>query len=64
MADLRKAIKKYLKDKFNIHMDEWEQENKPVQDMRKKQGEGMWQGDIGEESSEEEEKRKKKESGK
>ena len=64
MADLKKAIKRYLKDKFNIHMDEWEQKEKPVLDMRKKQGEAMWQSDVGLESSEEEEKRKKKESGK
>ena len=60
MADWKKAIKRYLKDKHNIHMDEWEQKEKPVEEMRKKQGEGMWQADIGLESSEEEEKRKKK----
>lgn len=60
MADLKKAIKKFLKDKYNIHMDELEQKEKPVEEIRKKQGEGFWQGDIGLESSEEEEKKKKK----
>ena len=44
-------------------MDEWDQKEKPVLDMRKKQGEAMWQADIGLESSEQEEERKKKEKG-
>ncbi len=59
-----KAIQRYLKEKHGVHMDEWEQKKKPVLEMRKKQGEAMWQADIGLESSEDEEKRKKKESGK
>ncbi len=62
MADLMKAIKRYLKEKHGIDMDDFkEKEKQPVMDMRKKQGGGFWQSDIGEGDETEEEKKKKKE---
>lgn len=60
MVDLRKAIKKYLKEKTGIDIEDLEKEEKPVLEMRKKQGGGMWQADIGIDGEEEEEKKKKK----
>ncbi len=65
MADLKKAIssylKKWLKDK-GIDLDDFkEKEKQPVLDMRKKQGGGFWQADIGEGEETEEETKKKKE---
>ena len=64
MADLKKAIslylKKWLKDK-GIDLDDFkEKEKQPVLDMRKRQGGGMWQSDIGIGNDEDEEKKKKK----
>ncbi len=60
MADWAKAIKRYLKEKQGIDLDDFKEKERPVMDMRKKQGEGMWQGDIGIEDEIEEEKKKKK----
>ena len=62
MADWAKAIKRYLKEKHGIDMDDFkEKKEQPVLDMRKKQGAGMWQADIGEGEETEEEKKKKRE---
>jgi len=41
MADLRKAINKYLKEK-GIDLDDFKEKEQPVMDMRKKQGGGFW----------------------
>ena len=64
MADYKKAIKEYLKKKLKEQGVDTEDFNfdkpQPVMDMRKKQGGGMWQSDIGIEDEIEEEKRKKK----
>ena len=66
MADYKKAIKEYLKKKLKEQGVDTEDFNfdkkQPVMDMRKKQGGGMWQADIGidEETEEEKKKREKK----
>lgn len=60
MADLKKAMREWLRKK-GVHWDELEQKEKPMQELRKKQGGGFWQADIGENDKEtEEEKRKRK----
>jgi len=63
MADYKKAIKEYLKKKLKeqgIDTEDFNFDKKqPVMDMRKKQGGGFWQSDIG--MDETEEKKKKKE---
>ena len=68
MADLRKAIKEYLKKKLKdqgIDTEDFNFDKKqPVMDMRKKQGGGFWQSDIGMDEETEEEKKKKKGEGK
>ena len=63
MTDYKKAIKEYLKKKLKEQGIDTEDFNfnkpQPVMDMRKKQGGGMWQSDIGIEDGEEEKKKKK-----
>jgi len=69
MADYKKVIKEYLKKKLKEQGIDVEDFNfdkpQPVMDMRKKQGGGMWQSDIGEgEETEEEKKKREKREGK
>lgn len=59
MADLKKAIRKWLKER-GFDMEDFEEKPQPVMEMRKKQGEGMWQADIMDEEETEEEKQRKK----
>ena len=65
MADYKKAIKEYLKKKLKeqgVDTEDFKAKDKqPVMDMRKKQGGGMWQADIGMDEETEEEKKKKRE---
>ena len=61
MADLKKAMREWLRKK-GVHWDELEQKEKPMQELRKKQGAGFWQADIGmnDDNGETEEERRKR----